>query len=107
MKEPSQRINRQRPYLAEVVAVEALCSIASSDDRETIRVEFDLSGSGLQYEPGDALGIHASNAPQVKRTQICLSVFSYTSVHIIFCCNGLLLDNAANASVIKDARSSS
>lgn len=34
-------------------------------DKDTIRVEIDISGSGLEYLPGDALGIHASNAPEV------------------------------------------
>ena len=61
-----QRISKARPYLAEVVAVEGLCQIQDADDKDTIRVEMDISGSGLEYLPGDALGIHASNAPQVN-----------------------------------------
>lgn len=32
-------------------------------DKETIHAEFDVSGSGLSYCPGDALGICPSNNP--------------------------------------------
>lgn len=52
--------------MAAVVAAEGLCKIKSSADKDTIRVEIDVGESGLEYDPGDALGIYASNAPEVR-----------------------------------------
>ena len=54
--------------------MEGLCDIRSPDDKDTIRVEIDLGDSGLEYTPGDALGIYASNAPEVGRTPACCSM---------------------------------
>lgn len=34
-------------------------------DKETLHIELSLEGSGLAYEPGDALAIHPVNAPDV------------------------------------------
>jgi len=59
------RIGKDRPYMGRVVEVEGLCHIQSPDDKDTLRVEIELGSSGLEYIPGDALGIHASNAPEV------------------------------------------
>ena len=56
---------KSRPFYGEVVAVEGLCQLASADDKDTIRVEIDLGQSGLQYTPGDALGVYPLNCPQV------------------------------------------
>jgi hypothetical protein len=64
-KAPSKRWGKARPYYARVAAVQGLCQLSSKDDKETVRVELDLGDSGLQYLPGDALGIYASNSPQV------------------------------------------
>ncbi len=33
--------------------------------KETLHLEFSLAGSGIQYLPGDALGVKPSNCPQV------------------------------------------
>lgn len=63
-----QRISKKRPFFGTVVATESLCNVQNSSDKDTIRVEIDLGESGLEYEPGDALGIHASNAPEVNLT---------------------------------------
>ena len=60
-----QRISKKRPFFGAVVATESLCNVQSPEDKDTIRVEIDLKDSGLAYQPGDALGIHASNAPEV------------------------------------------
>jgi sulfite reductase alpha subunit-like flavoprotein len=32
-----------------------------------VRLELDLGDSGLQYAPGDALGIYPRNAPKVGK----------------------------------------
>ena len=60
-----QRITKKRPFFGTVKEAESLCKVQRNTDKDTIRVEIDLADSGLEYMPGDALGIHASNAPQV------------------------------------------
>lgn len=57
--------SRKRPYEAQVLALEPLTQLVESSDRQTLRVELDLADSGLSYIPGDALGFHPSNDPQV------------------------------------------
>lgn len=60
------RHSKARPYLARVAALESLCAVADKKaDKDTVRVEFDLGASGLEYAPGDALGIYPTNAPEV------------------------------------------
>ncbi|KAK9824028.1 hypothetical protein WJX72_007096 [[Myrmecia] bisecta] len=59
-----KRWNKARPFYARVVALEGLCHIRKASDKDTIRVELDLGESGLQYIPGDALGILPYNCPQ-------------------------------------------
>ena len=54
-----------RPFPSLVVAVEGLCSVSGKDDKNTIRVDFDLGDSGLAYLPGDALGIYPTNGSEV------------------------------------------
>ena len=60
-----KRWGKGRPFYARVVAVEGLCNVSRGGDKNTVRVELDLSSSGLRYAPGDALGILPSNCPQV------------------------------------------
>ncbi|KAL0048513.1 hypothetical protein WJX82_004898 [Trebouxia sp. C0006] len=59
-----KRWGKSRPFRGQVVAVEGLCNLASEDDKDTIRVEIDLGKSGLQYTPGDALGVYPLNCNQ-------------------------------------------
>lgn len=49
-----------------MVAIQGLCEVASAEDKNTYRVELDLGDSGLEYVPGDALGIYPQNAPEVR-----------------------------------------
>lgn len=57
---------KSRPFPSSVVAVEGLCNVSGKDDKNTIRVEFDLGDSGLAYLPGDALGIYPTNGSEVS-----------------------------------------
>ncbi|DBA90903.1 hypothetical protein WJX77_009914 [Trebouxia sp. C0004] len=59
-----KRGSKRRPFYGQIVAVENLCNLASGDDKDTIRVEVDLGESGLQYTPGDALGVYPLNCNQ-------------------------------------------
>lgn len=59
----STSYDRRNPFLARVV--ENMAIVGRGSSKETRHVEFSLAGSGLAYEPGDALGIAASNSPAV------------------------------------------
>jgi sulfite reductase (NADPH) flavoprotein alpha-component len=70
-KAATKRWGKSRPYYAHVAAVEGLCHVSSKADKDTVRVEFDLGDSGLEYLPGDALGIYATNAVEVSTRGYC------------------------------------
>ncbi|MDQ3269200.1 MAG: sulfite reductase flavoprotein subunit alpha, partial [Pseudomonadota bacterium] len=52
---------RDNPFPAELLANQRITGRGS--DRDTRHVELSLEGSGLHYEPGDALGVWPSNPP--------------------------------------------
>ncbi|GAB3791535.1 assimilatory sulfite reductase (NADPH) flavoprotein subunit [Dyella agri] len=52
---------RENPYAAEVLENQRIVSRDSA--REVRHVELSLQGSGLRYEPGDALGVWPRNPP--------------------------------------------
>ena len=55
--------DRDAPFAAEMLANQR---ITARDSEKDIRhIELSLEGSGLRYEPGDALGIWPSNAPEL------------------------------------------
>lgn len=55
------KYSRKHPFEAPVLDKINLNGRGSS--KETIHLELDLEGSGLRYEPGDALGIYGANSP--------------------------------------------
>lgn len=55
--------SRSNPFRAEVL--ENLNLNGRGSDRETRHIELSLEGSGLQYEPGDSLGIYPENHPRL------------------------------------------
>jgi len=59
---------RNAPFAAELLLNQRLVSRASSvgrpgPDKDVRHIELSLEGSGLHYEPGDALGLWPSNPP--------------------------------------------
>jgi sulfite reductase (NADPH) flavoprotein alpha-component len=62
--------NRKNPFLARLARMEILTKEGSSKD--TRHFEIDLSGSGMQYEPGDSLAVQAQNDPELVRSLIDL-----------------------------------
>ncbi|MDQ3286886.1 MAG: assimilatory sulfite reductase (NADPH) flavoprotein subunit [Pseudomonadota bacterium] len=52
---------RDKPFQAELLANQRITGRGS--DRDTRHLEISLEGSGLQYEPGDALGVWPTNPP--------------------------------------------
>jgi len=52
---------KKNPYPAEVL--ESLLLNGEGSAKETLHFEFSLAGSGLSYEPGDALAVMPTNGP--------------------------------------------
>ena len=59
----SSAYSRKHPFPA--VLLENIVLNGRGSDKETHHLELSLEGSGLTYEPGDALGIYPTNAPEV------------------------------------------
>ncbi|HEX9207309.1 MAG TPA: flavodoxin domain-containing protein, partial [Steroidobacteraceae bacterium] len=58
------QFSREQPFAAEVIASQRITSRQAT--KEVRHLEFSLAGSGLRYEPGDALGVwHQNPAPIV------------------------------------------
>ncbi len=59
---------KKNPFPAETIDTLILNGEGSS--KETLHLEFSLAGSGLSYEPGDALAVLPVNAPDVVKAVI-------------------------------------
>ncbi len=66
--------DRKKPFPAAVLEKINLNGRHSS--KETLHIELDLKGSGIKYEPGDALGIYALNSPGLIESVLNLLQFS-------------------------------
>ncbi|MEO1969478.1 MAG: assimilatory sulfite reductase (NADPH) flavoprotein subunit [Sphingomonadaceae bacterium] len=60
--------DKRYPFPAPVI--ENIAIVGRGSSKETRHIEFSLEGSGLVYEPGDALGITATNDPAIVATLI-------------------------------------
>lgn len=65
---PSALHDKRNPFPATVI--ENIAIVGRGSTKETRHVELSLAGSGLRYEPGDAMGIPASNDPEVVASVI-------------------------------------
>lgn len=54
-----------RKNLYEATILEKINLNGKGSSKETIHIELDLEGSGITYEPGDALGVYGSNSPKL------------------------------------------
>jgi sulfite reductase (NADPH) flavoprotein alpha-component len=61
----TKAFGKNKPFYSALKRSMPLCVIESKDDKETIHYEFDLLGSGLTYQPGDALGIYPLNSTKL------------------------------------------
>lgn len=55
--------SKRNPFVASIL--ENIAIVGRGSTKDTRHIEFSLSGSGLTYTPGDALGIGASNDPAI------------------------------------------
>lgn len=63
--EPTAAYDKSRPFAAAVL--ERISLNGRGSEKRTFHVEISLTGSGISYEPGDALGVVARNAPEYVR----------------------------------------
>ena len=61
----SGEISAASPFLATISEARYLTTEVSDADRRVIHVQFDLKGSGIEYGPGDSLGVLPENDPSL------------------------------------------
>jgi sulfite reductase (NADPH) flavoprotein alpha-component len=71
---PATLYSRKNPFPARLLVNVKLNAVGS--EKETRHYEFSLAGSGLQYEVGDSMGIHAQNNPQLVEDLLAALHFS-------------------------------
>lgn len=64
----SNNVKYNKKNLFEATVLEKINLNATGSSKETLHIELDLSGSGITYEPGDALGVYGSNPPKLVQT---------------------------------------
>ena len=72
--EPVQSYTKERPYTAALSVRQKITSRTAEKDVE--HIEIDLSGSGIHYKAGDALGIWPVNAPELVKEILDLNNLS-------------------------------
>ncbi|QPI73325.1 assimilatory sulfite reductase (NADPH) flavoprotein subunit [Sphingobium sp. Cam5-1] len=60
---PTATYDKRNPFPATII--ENIAIVGRGSSKETRHLEFSLAGSGLSYDPGDALGIAVQNDPAV------------------------------------------
>lgn len=63
---PAVEYGKKNPFPAELIESVMLNGVRSS--KETFHLELSLSGSGMSYEPGDALAVIPVNAPDIVQS---------------------------------------
>ena len=58
---PANTVTKADPFAAEITELQNLNS--SRSDKQTFHVELSLAGSGITYQPGDAIGVLPQNDP--------------------------------------------
>ena len=70
---------REHPFSAEVLANQRI--VGNDSEKDVRHVELSLKGSGLRYQPGDALGVWPTQAPElVQRILDVLALDGTTEV---------------------------
>ena len=86
--------DRDHPFLARVKSVLALNTDES--EKDTRHVEIDLSGSGIVYRPGDALGIYPKNSRELAEQIVAKLGLEADSIVVLDNYEHTLLDLLAN-----------
>jgi len=75
------KYNKKNPFHATIL--EKINLNGKGSDKETYHIELSLEDSGLEYEPGDALGIYAKNSEKSVDELIAIGKFDPTASVII------------------------
>ena len=86
----SSAYSRKNPFPA--LLLENIVLNGRGAIKETRHLELSLEGSGLTYEPGDALGVYPTNAPDVVDALLQALSFSGTEQLMLDGKDGLLYD---------------
>lgn len=70
----ASQYNKQQPFAAELYTNQKITGRDSSKDVR--HIEISLAGSGLTYQPGDALGVYFSNDPALVRELLLLTAIA-------------------------------
>ncbi len=70
----ASQYSKQQPFSAELYSNQKITGRDSSKDVR--HIEISLAGSGLSYQPGDALGVYFVNDPVLVRELLLLSAIS-------------------------------
>jgi sulfite reductase (NADPH) flavoprotein alpha-component len=65
-----------RKNLFEATILEKINLNGKGSSKETIHIELDLEGSGITYEPGDALGVYGSNSDKLTQAVLAATKLS-------------------------------
>src|SRR5690606_30615838 len=68
------KYTRKNPF--EATILEKINLNGKGSSKETIHLELDIEGSGLTYEPGDALGVYGANSPSLIEGVLKATSFS-------------------------------
>lgn len=71
---PKSQYNKKNPFQAQLL--EKINLNGRGSDKETYHLELSLEDSGLEYEPGDALGIFATNSEKAVSEVILAGNFN-------------------------------
>ncbi len=84
--EPAPALPTVHGMPVRVLAAERLTGDASAKDVRHVRI--DLSPSGLSYEPGDSIGIHAPGDPAL--VELCLQALGAAGDELVPCPDGTM-----------------
>ncbi|HZJ20195.1 MAG TPA: assimilatory sulfite reductase (NADPH) flavoprotein subunit [Pricia sp.] len=62
---PATGTKYSRKNLFEATILEKINLNGTGSSKETMHLELDIQGSGITYEPGDALGVYGANSPKL------------------------------------------
>lgn len=73
---PANEVKYTRKNPFEATILEKIKLNGKGSSKETIHLELDLEGSGLRYEPGDALGVYGANPTSLIEKVLSATNFS-------------------------------
>ena len=73
---PASQYSKEKPFEAEIL--EKIQLNGRGSEKETYHIELSLEGSGLRYQPGDAVGVYPQNPKETVEQLLASTGFSAT-----------------------------